>query len=104
LPPNPTHPLIFRANLSTNIPDPNIFLTSKAKYPAAAWKITKVPQGKPVRLDGLKPSMPDSDYWIISCGKELIGSHNDIWSNTAMEMYAGIFRAVESRRKTLPQQ
>ena len=36
--------------------------------------------------------------WIVSCGKELIQNHNDIWSKTAMEMYAGLYRAVQSRR------
>jgi hypothetical protein len=44
-------------------------------------------------------TMRDSDYWIVSCGEELIGGHNDVWSITAMEMYAGIFRAVEKRRQ-----
>ena len=42
--------------------------------------------------------MQKSNYWIVSCGKELIRDHNDIWSQTAMEMYAGLYRAVESRR------
>jgi len=36
--------------------------------------------------------------WIISCGKELIRDHNDIWSQTAMEIYAALYRAVHSRR------
>jgi hypothetical protein len=42
--------------------------------------------------------MQKSNYWIVSCGKELIQDHNDIWSQTAMEMYAGLYRAVQSRR------
>lgn len=88
---------IFSANLSTN-KEPELFFTSKAKYPAAAWRLIDKPQGRPVKLGDLTPSMPDSNYWIISCGKELIGSHNDVWSPTTMEMYAGIYGAVESRR------
>jgi hypothetical protein len=50
----------------------------------------------------MTPSMADADYWIVSCGKELISGHNDVWSTTTMEMYAGIFRAVESRRGSEP--
>ena len=46
------------------------------------------------------PAMQLSDYWIISCGKELIRDHNDIWSSITMELYAGIFRAVQSCRET----
>ena len=42
--------------------------------------------------------MQRSNYWIVTCGKELIQDHNDIWSQTAMEMYAGLYRAVQSRR------
>ena len=45
--------------------------------------------------------MQDSDYWIMSCDGDLISGHNDVWSVTTMEMYAGIFRAVEMRRKRL---
>jgi hypothetical protein len=93
---------IFTANLSTNTADADVFFTSKSKYPAAAWRITNAPAPpeKPVTLDGLGLSMSDSDYWIMSCGKKLISGHNDVWSNTTMEMYAAIFRAVESRRKS----
>jgi hypothetical protein len=102
LPADPSAAAVFSANLSTTVKDPNVFFTSKARYPASAWRLTTKSQGKPVILDGMLPSMPDSDYWIVSCGKELIGDHNDVWSATTMEMYAGIFRAVESLRKTQP--
>jgi hypothetical protein len=43
--------------------------------------------------------MQKSNYWIVDCRKELIQDHNDIWSQTAMEMYAGLYRAVQSRRR-----
>jgi hypothetical protein len=89
---------VFEANLSRNAADPDVFFTSTATYPAAAWRISKVPPAGQPKLDGMAPSMADSDYWIVSCGKELIGGHNDVWSTTTMEVYAGIFRAVESRR------
>lgn len=97
LPANLTPAAVFSANLSTN-KDPDLFYTSQGKSPAAAWRIERKSPGDPVTLDGLLPSMPDSNYWIISCGKELIGGHNDIWSVTAMEMYAAIYRSAQNRR------
>jgi hypothetical protein len=98
LPPDSSPDAVFSANLTMPVKDADLFFTSKAKYPASAWRITQEPQGKPVTLDGMKPSMSTSDYWIMSCGKELINGHNDVWSPTTMEMYAALFRAVESRR------
>jgi hypothetical protein len=102
LPTDTTPAAIFSANLASTAKDPEVFFTSKAKYPASVWRLTTQAQGNPVVLDGLSPSMPDSDYWIISCGKELIGGHNDVWSPTTMEMYAALFRAAESRRRVHP--
>jgi hypothetical protein len=97
--PSDTSPAaIFSTNLASTVTAPDVFFTSKAKNPAAAWRLTTEPQGTPVTLDGMTPSMADSDYWIVSCGKELIKGHNDVWSTTTMEMYAGLFRAAESRR------
>jgi hypothetical protein len=101
LPKDTSADAIFTANLSTN-KQPDVFFTSKARHPASVWRLTTKPQGKPVKLGDLTPSMPDSNYWIVSCGEELIGGHNDVWSTTTMEMYAAIFRAVESRRGSKP--
>jgi hypothetical protein len=88
---------VFRINLSRMVDDPHLFYTSKAKYPAAAWRLVNEDPVTPVTLDGLPLAMQTSNYWIVSCGKELIGNHNDIWSQTAMEMYAGLYRAARSR-------
>jgi len=99
LPTDTSPDAVFRTNLSPAIADPDVFLTSKTKYPAAAWRLTNQPLGEPVTLNGLPLSMRKSNYWIVSCGKELIGSHTDVWSQTAMEMYAGLYRAVQSRRR-----
>ena len=90
---------IFSSNLSPDVKDPDVFFTSAAKNPAAAWKLTTENPGKPVTLNNMAPAMADSDYWIISCGKEIIENHNDIWSTTTMETYVALFRAAESRRK-----
>jgi len=89
---------VLASNLSPDATDPDAFFTSQAKYPAAAWRLTNEPQGPPVMSNGLHLSMQTSNYWIITCDKELIGGHNDIWSPIAMELYAALYRAVQSRR------
>lgn len=40
-----------------------------------------------------------SSYWIIRCNSGLIREHNDVWSDTAMQMYAGLYRLVEWTRQ-----
>ena len=100
LPPDVSSDAVFRANLASTIDDQNLFYTSKTpQHPAAAWRLVNRDPGTPVTLDGLPLAMQKSNYWIVSCGKELIQDHNDIWSQTAMEMYAGLYRAVQSRRQ-----
>ena len=99
LPADSSSDAVFRTNLSPTTTDPDLFYTSKAAYPAAAWRVVNENPQAPVKLDGLPLAMQKSNYWIVSCGKELIRDHNDIWSQTAMEMYAGLYRAVESRRR-----
>ena len=99
LPADTSSDAVFRINLSPVTDDPNLFYTSKAKYPAAAWRLVNHNPETPVTLDGLPLSMQKSNYWIVTCGKELIQDHSDIWSQTAMEMYAGLYRAVQSRRQ-----
>jgi hypothetical protein len=90
---------IFSTNLSLTVKEPDVFFTSATKdKPATAWRLTTERQGPEVTLDGMTPSMADSDYWIVSCGKELISGHNDVWSTTTMEMYAALFRAAAARR------
>lgn len=99
LPSDTSSDAVFRTNLSVSVNDPNLFYTSsKGQYPAAAWRLVNQNPQTPLTLDGLPLSMQKSNYWIVSCGKELIQDHNDIWSKTAMEMYAGLYRAVQSRR------
>jgi hypothetical protein len=85
----------FMENLSMDHTDYDKFLTSS---PQAVWKLT-ASSPNPTEVDGMPIAMSDSGYWIVSCGKDLIKSHGDVWSNTAMELYAGIFRACEARRQ-----
>ncbi len=101
LPADTSSDAVFRTNLASTTDDPNLFYTSKAAYPAAAWRLVNLDPGTPMTLDGLPLAMQRSNYWIVTCGKELIQDHNDIWSQTAMEMYAGLYRAVQSRRQSI---
>ena len=96
LPDDHSSDAIFRNNLSETVSHPDVFFTSKAQYPASAWRLTSQ-ANEPVMLDGLPLSMQKSNYWIVTCDKQIIGSHTDIWSATAMETYAGLYRAVQSR-------
>ena len=34
----------------------------------------------------------DTAYWIMRCPKAIIGGHNDIWSQAAMDTYAALHR------------
>jgi hypothetical protein len=86
LPEDSSSDAVFRINLLPTAGDPNLFYTSKAQYPAAAWRLVNQDPGTPVTLDGLPLAMQKANYWIVTCGKELIRDHNDIWSQTAMEM------------------
>jgi len=90
----------FKANLSLSVQDQDLFWTS---HPRGAWRLSQhSPSGDQV-FYGLPPAMRDANYWIVSCGSELIKDHNDVWSDTAMEMYAGVFRACELRRRQAEQ-
>ena len=92
-----SHRQIFARNLAPSS-SPDVFFTSEAKHPAAAWRLSKKSPGDEYVRDGKTPAMRDSSYWIVNCDKELIGGHGDIWSPAAMEMYAGFYRAIEARR------
>jgi len=90
----------FKANLSLSVKDPDLFWTS---HPRSAWRISQHSPSGDQLFYGLPPSMPDANYWIVTCGSALIKDHNDVWSDTAMEMYAGVFRACELRRRRTEQ-
>ena len=95
---------VFTANLSTKVADPKMFQTMNSEGQVLGWRITdEPPPGQSVALGSMVPAMQHSGYWIISCGKELIRDHNDIWSFITMELYAGVFRAVRSCREAAKQ-
>ncbi|MBV8969216.1 MAG: hypothetical protein JO331_09170, partial [Verrucomicrobia bacterium] len=90
---------VFSANLSIDTRDPWTFQTVGPNGKLHSWRVTAQPPTEPnLTAEPMIPAMQHSGYWIVSCGKELIKDHNDIWSSVAMEMYAGLFRLVQSRR------
>lgn len=60
------------------------------------WKLTLQPaladRSWATRFGKLDPSR--CSYWFIRCDKRIIRGHNDIWSDTAMEVYAALYRLV----------
>jgi hypothetical protein len=48
------------------------------------------------RFGPLKPLR--SSYWFIRCDRRLIRDHNDVWSDSAMQLYSGLYRLVEWTR------
>jgi hypothetical protein len=86
----------FKANLDRSVKDDDLFWTS---HPDRIWRLSQHSLSGDQLFYNLPPSMPDANYWIVSCGSEIIKDHNDVWSETATEMYAGIFRACEVRRR-----
>ena len=39
-----------------------------------------------------------SSYWFVRCNKSLIRDHNDVWSDSAMQLYSAPYRMVEVTR------
>jgi hypothetical protein len=92
---------VFAANLDLHAADPTVFFTTAKPKNATrplAWKITTEPNPPNwSQYDGYKP-VQRGNYWIIRCTKPIIRNHDAIWTPTAMEMYAALYRLVETTR------
>jgi hypothetical protein len=56
-----------------------VFQTVDPEGKALSWLITdQPPAGQDIKQGSMVPGMRPADYWIISCGKELIRDHNDL--------------------------
>ncbi|MBL8376751.1 MAG: hypothetical protein JNM79_02680 [Burkholderiales bacterium] len=92
----------FNASLALRVSRgaPLVFETvsrAKSGVRRSYWRVG-MPPDKPAlkdwgRYKGTRPIAwnPDeheSAYWIVRCPKALIGDHNDIWNESAMQMYA----------------
>jgi hypothetical protein len=64
-----------------------------AGEPASKWRKDYWTR-YPGHHTGLKPSK----YWIVRCGGQLIGSHNDIWGAVPANLYAALFRIAQRER------
>ena len=100
LTPPASHPAVLKENLQSTQP---LGFWAHASGPNGAvqrWKLTLQPasaDGKWVAKFGpLHPS--HCSYWFIRCDKRIIRDHNDIWSDTAMEVYAALYRLVDWSR------
>lgn len=96
---------IFNLNLDYQTPQPLEFLAVPAGEREAkpqVWKLSESPPPKEEKwarqLGGLVPRRFPSAFWIVRCDERLIRSHNDVWTNTAMELYAALYRFVEASR------
>jgi hypothetical protein len=99
-------------NLSSEGSDPTAFTTTApALHGELTWTIAFPPRtedfGRFSKYRGRRPVVwtkrqniyveKDSGYWIIRCPKEIISSHDDIWSLPAMETYAALHRIALER-------
>ena len=97
-----THEEILNENLDYETDNPLFFWahTSDKGCPIKHWKITLQPapsdRSWAARFGPLQPSR--CSYWFIRCDKRIIRDHNDVWSDTTMEVYAALYRLVEWAR------
>jgi len=90
----------FARNLDFSVTDPEKFYVSSDDGYAREWVIQKKDTASLER--SFRGQTPDpwinSSYWIVECEKSIIKDHNDIWSEKAMETYAGLYRLATKRR------
>lgn len=97
-----THEEILNENLDYETDNPLFFWahTSSKDCLIKPWKITLQPASADkswaARFGPLQPSR--CSYWFIRCDKRIIRDHNDVWSDTTMEVYAALYRLVEWAR------
>jgi len=96
---------IINHNLNYRTANPLEFLATPANRPKEIkrWKFSLQPadddkaERKWAKQFGpLEPNR--SSYWFVRCNKRLIRNHNDVWSDTAMQLYAALYRLVEWTR------
>jgi hypothetical protein len=100
------HQSIIDENLDYTTPDPFSFYATDANDPRQIkhWRLSISPPDASEKkwANQFGPLEPNrSSYWIMRCNKEIIRNHNDVWSDSAMETYAALYRLVEWTR--LPQ-
>lgn len=106
-----SHAQVVEENLDYKTTKPLEFwarTSSGAKGALRRWKFTLRPADADEdwahKFGPLDPSK--CSYWLIRCNKRIIRDHNDIWSDSTMEVYAALYRLVEWARnpENLPNQ
>jgi hypothetical protein len=100
-PPN-NHADVLEENLDPRTSDPLNFWAHIAGPTGSVkrWKLTLRPSeadrnwGK--QFGSLHPSK--CSYWFVRCDGRIIRDHNDVWSDTAMEVYVAFYRLVDWSR------
>jgi len=98
---DPQH--IINANLDYSTSNPLAFLAQRSgkNGKIARWTFSLHPPNQAEKhwAEKYGPLEPNrSSYWFVSCDKRLIRDHNDVWSDTAMQLYTGLYRLVEWTR------
>jgi hypothetical protein len=92
------HPQVLKDNLNYETAQPLRFWAhlSGAGGVLNRWELTLTPAEADRKWVGkFGPLVPSHcSYWIIRCDKKVIRDHNDVWSDTAMEVYAALYRLV----------
>lgn len=96
---------VFNANLDYHAGDPFSFYAQSPKKPdeVKLWRLSRSPsendrsERKWASQFGSLISNR-STYWIIRCDNGIIRDHNDVWSDSAMQTYAALYRLVEWSR------
>jgi hypothetical protein len=96
------HAAVLDENLDYQASTPLEFWAhrSGANGRLSRWKFTLQPteadRDWSRKFGALAPSR--CSYWFIRCDKRMIRDHNDIWSDTMMEVYVALYRLVEWAR------
>lgn len=93
-------------NLSLRTANERFLTGQSANHPAGAWKIYSRPDALKKPDDNqwkyykdVEIAPPDSDYWILRCGPDLINGHGDIWTQTTMDLYTALYRIAILKKK-----
>jgi hypothetical protein len=92
---------VFSRNLEGKNPM-DTFYTRLPDRTVKAWRIRDLSDNGGTALEVNARKAYASNYWVATVPVEIIKDHNDIWSEPAMEMLAGVYRISEQLSKLPP--
>jgi hypothetical protein len=98
-----TEDSLFSRNLRRDNPR-NTFYTKISDGTIQPWIIRDLTDSAATSEAQQARKQYASNYWIATVPPEIIKDHNDIWSDSAMEMLAGIYGIVEQLSTVSPPQ